>query len=41
MKRLRGDAVDLLLGTARDEVQRLKPQNLVARLPIRKVEAAK
>lgn len=38
VEEVRGNAVYLLLATTTDEVLRLKPQNLVAGLPIRQVE---
>ena len=39
IEQVRGDAVYLLLTTTTVELLRLKPQNLVAGLPIRRVEA--
>jgi Family of unknown function (DUF6352) len=39
IEQVRVDAVYLLLATTTDELLRLKPQNLVAGLPIRRVEA--
>jgi hypothetical protein len=39
IEQVRGDAVYLLLATTTDELLRLKPQNLVAGLPIRRMEA--
>jgi hypothetical protein len=40
VERLRGETVYLILASTPEKVIRLKPQNLVAGLPVRHVEVA-